>query len=59
MIVTTPADVREAVTCLKTILYFRSQPLAVHFIVDDQTYKILTTLFNTWQLPLGTTISLH
>ena len=38
---------------LRTIIHFRSQPLAVHILVNSHTQHIFETLFNTWQLPLG------
>ena len=50
---TSISGVREAVTCLKTILHFRNRPLILHFLVDDRSYLILNTLFDTWQLPMG------
>ena len=54
---TSISGVREAVTCLKTILHFRNRPLILHFLVNDRSYLILNTLFDTWQLPMGKIIA--
>ena len=53
MIATSPNAARETVTCIKTILNSRERPLMLHLIVSEHTEKIVTTLFDTWQLLLG------
>uniref|UniRef100_A0A0N5AQ35 Glycosyltransferase-like protein LARGE1 n=1 Tax=Syphacia muris TaxID=451379 RepID=A0A0N5AQ35_9BILA len=37
---------------VKSILYSRQNPLNFHFVVNDISRRILTTLFQTWKLPL-------
>ena len=53
---TSVSGAREAVTCLKTILHFRNRPLILHLFVNAQSYYVLNTLFDTWQLPMGKNI---
>jgi hypothetical protein len=38
-------------TLVKSILFYRSRPIHLHLITDDDAKKILTTLFNTWNIP--------
>ena len=45
---------RDVVTLIKSILYYRQCPLHIHFMSDHIATHILSTLFNTWQLPSGT-----
>lgn len=45
---------RDVVTLIKSILHYRQAPLQFHFISDHIATHILSTLFNTWQLPSGT-----
>ena len=59
MKVTSPSDATEAVKCLKTILHFRSRPLALHLLVDHLSHHIFTTLFDTWQLPMSKKFLFH
>lgn len=42
---------RSVVTLIKSILFYRKNPLRFHFIVDVISKKILKTLFNTWKIP--------
>ena len=43
--------VRDAVTVIKSLLFYRHNPLHLHFISDAAGRHILATLFSTWQLP--------
>ena len=45
---------RDVVTLIKSILHYRQSPLHFHLISDHVATRILSTLFNTWQLPSGT-----
>lgn len=45
---------RDVVTLIKSILHYRQSPLHFHLMSDDIAEHILSTLFNTWQLPSGT-----
>lgn len=42
---------RSVVTLIKSILFYRKQPLHFHFIVDTTANLILSTLFKTWAIP--------
>jgi len=42
---------RTVVTLLKSILFYRRNPLHFHFISDKQARKILTHLTSTWKIP--------
>lgn len=42
---------RDVVTLIKSILHYRQSPLHFHLISDHVATGILSTLFNTWQLP--------
>jgi len=42
---------RTVVTLLKSILFYRRNPLQFHFISDKQARKILTHLTSTWKIP--------
>ena len=42
---------RSVVTLLKSILFYRRNPLHFHFISDKQARKILTHLTSTWKIP--------
>ena len=43
--------VRDAITVIKSLLFYRHNPLHLHFISDAAGRHILATLFSTWQLP--------
>ena len=43
--------VRDTVTVIKSLLFYRHNPLHFHFISDTAGRHILGTLFSTWQLP--------
>ena len=43
--------VRDTVTVIKSLLFYRHNPLHFHFISDAAGRHILGTLFSTWQLP--------
>ena len=45
---------RDVVTLIKSILHYRQSSLHFHFMSDHVATHILSTLFNTWQLPSGT-----
>lgn len=42
---------RSVVTLIKSILFYRKNPLRFHFVVDVISRKILKTLFDTWNIP--------
>ena len=42
---------RSVVTVLKSILFYRHNPIHLHFISDDAGRYILDTVFKTWRLP--------
>uniref|UniRef100_A0A1B6CYE9 LARGE xylosyl- and glucuronyltransferase 1 n=1 Tax=Clastoptera arizonana TaxID=38151 RepID=A0A1B6CYE9_9HEMI len=42
---------RSVVTLIKSILFYRKNPLHFHFIADSVAQIILQTLFNTWSVP--------
>lgn len=41
------------VTVVKSILFYRTNPLHFHLLVDEIARKTLSTLFRTWDLPHG------
>lgn len=41
------------VTVAKSILFYRTNPLHFHLLVDEIARKTLSTLFRTWDLPHG------
>ena len=42
---------RDVVTLIKSILFYRKNPLHFHFISDYVAHHILETVFNTWMVP--------
>ena len=42
---------RQVATVLKTILFYRHNPLHFHFLSDPPARHVLSTLIQTWQLP--------
>ncbi|XP_054163176.1 xylosyl- and glucuronyltransferase LARGE2s-like [Oppia nitens] len=42
---------RSVVTLIKSILFYRKNPLHFHFISDSIAHTILQTLFKTWSVP--------
>jgi len=44
---------REVVTLIKSILFYRKNPLHFHFISDQIAQHILETVFSTWTVPAG------
>lgn len=42
---------RAVVTLIKSILFYRKNPLHFHFIVDSTASLTLETLFKTWSIP--------
>lgn len=42
---------RDVVTLVKSLLFYRHNPIHFHFISDAAARHILRTLFSTWQLP--------
>lgn len=42
---------RSVVTVIKSILFYRKNPLSFYFISDEIGQKILKNLFNTWSIP--------
>ncbi|XP_067143548.1 xylosyl- and glucuronyltransferase LARGE1-like [Centruroides vittatus] len=49
---------RSVVTLIKSILFYRKNPLHFHFISDSVAQLILQTLFNTWGVP-GVEVSFY
>lgn len=41
------------VTVVKSILFYRTNPLHFHLLVDEIARRTLSTLFRTWDLPHG------
>ncbi len=41
---------REVITLIKSILFYRKNPLHFHFISDHIAQHILETVFDTWKL---------
>ena len=46
-------ETRRVVTLIKSILFYRKQPLHFHFVSDTPGRLVLETLFNTWKLQKG------
>ncbi len=44
---------RQVVILIKSILFYRRNPLHFHFVSDKTAITILTTLFQSWNIPLG------
>jgi glycosyltransferase-like protein LARGE len=44
---------RSVVTLIKSILFYRRNPLHFHLISDSTAQVILQTLFSTWSVPQG------
>ena len=42
---------RQALTVIKSMLFYRHNPLHFHFLADKLARPVLRTVFNTWQLP--------
>ena len=42
---------RSVVTVVKSILFYRQNPLHFHFVTDSSANHVLSTVFRTWQLP--------
>ncbi|XP_014666068.1 PREDICTED: glycosyltransferase-like protein LARGE1, partial [Priapulus caudatus] len=42
---------RSVVTLIKSVLFYRKNPLHFHFIADPAAHLVLKTLFNTWFVP--------
>lgn len=49
---------RSVVTLIKSILFYRKNPLHFHFISDVVAHSILQTLFQTWSVP-GVRVSFY
>ena len=49
---------RSVVTLIKSILFYRKNPLHFHFISDSIAQLILQTLFKTWSVP-GISVSFY
>ena len=43
---------RQVVILIKSILFYRRNPLHFHFVSDKTAITILTTLFQSWNIPL-------
>lgn len=44
---------RSVVTLIKSILFYRKNPLHFHFVADSVAQLILQTLVSTWNVPGG------
>lgn len=42
---------RSMVTLIKSMLFYRKNPLHLHLITDAKAHLILSTLFDTWSIP--------
>lgn len=40
-------------TMLKSIYFYRSNPLHIHIMVNKLSERVLKTLFDTWDVPQG------
>ncbi|XP_076351503.1 xylosyl- and glucuronyltransferase LARGE1-like isoform X2 [Tachypleus tridentatus] len=49
---------RSVVTLIKSILFYRKNPLHIHFISDSAAQLVLQTLFFTWKVP-GVDVSFY
>lgn len=49
---------RSVVTLIKSILFYRKNPLHFHFISDAVAHSVLQTLFYTWNVP-GVDVSFY
>lgn len=44
---------RDVVTLIKSVLFYRKNPLHFHLISDEYAQHILETVFSTWSVPAG------
>lgn len=44
---------RSVVTLLKSLLFYRRNPLHFHMIADARAQVVLHTLFTSWNVPHG------
>ncbi|XP_003746329.1 LARGE xylosyl- and glucuronyltransferase 2 [Galendromus occidentalis] len=42
---------RSLVTLIKSVLFYRKNPLHLHLVTDSVAHSILSTLFKTWEIP--------
>ncbi|XP_012414327.1 xylosyl- and glucuronyltransferase LARGE2 isoform X2 [Trichechus manatus latirostris] len=42
---------RDVITLVKSMLFYRKNPLHLHLVTDDVARNILETLFHTWMVP--------
>jgi len=42
---------QQVVTLIKSLLFYRQNPLHIHFLVNEETKLILSHLIQTWDLP--------
>ncbi|XP_071505018.1 xylosyl- and glucuronyltransferase LARGE1-like [Diadema antillarum] len=49
---------RDVIILIKSILFYRKNPLHFHFISDEMGQQILSTLFQTWDVP-GVKVSFY
>ncbi|OQR66139.1 glycosyltransferase protein LARGE1-like [Tropilaelaps mercedesae] len=42
---------RSLVTLIKSVLFYRKNPLHLHLVTDSVAHNILSTLFSTWEIP--------
>ena len=50
-------ETRRVVTLIKSILFYRKQPLHFHFVSDEPGQHVLKVLFETWKLQKGELVS--
>lgn len=50
MVVAGYSTARSAITLVKSILFYRLNPLHFHFVTDTSSNHVLSTIFRTWQL---------
>ena len=51
MVVAGYTTARSVITLIKSILFYRLNPLHLHFVTDPNAEHVLSTLFKTWLLP--------
>lgn len=44
---------RAVSTLIKSLLFYRKNPIHLHFVADSIAHKILNTLFHSWDIPHG------
>lgn len=51
MVVSGSQTIRQLMVLVKSILFYRHNPIHFHLLTDTRGMEALSTIFNTWQLP--------